>query len=59
MDALREGQTPKDFRDVKARWYILEMMDNCWAFDPQERPNFKKILQDLEYHIDIQPTNAY
>jgi hypothetical protein len=33
---------------VNARWYIQEILDECWEFHPEDRPNFKKIKRDLE-----------
>lgn len=48
MAALADGDTPTRYQAIGAKWFIINLMDACWQFDPSKRPNFKYIKRELE-----------
>jgi len=39
-----------DYKDVSARYYILDLMNKCWEKYARDRPTFTEIRTELEEH---------
>ncbi len=48
MEYVNDGNTVLDYQEIKARRWVIDLMRECFAFEKDERPNFRRIYTTIE-----------
>lgn len=48
MRYVDDRNTVLDYQPIKARRWVIDLMQECFAFDKDDRPNFRKIFSTIQ-----------
>lgn len=48
MKYVNDGNTVLDYHEINARRWVIDLMKECFSFDKDDRPNFRRIYFKIE-----------